>query len=70
MTSRKILGFLYPLLPLVRHSRNLSVLFVTPWVTPDVTSFMDSPLQNAFTPVFTIFTASRSQFDSTTLRTS
>ena len=30
----KIFGILYPLPPFVTHSRNLSVQFVTLWVTP------------------------------------
>ena len=31
---RKIFGILDPLPPFVTHSRNLSVVFVTYWVTP------------------------------------
>ena len=34
MTSAKFLGFWTPSPPFVTHSRNLSVVFVTYWVTP------------------------------------
>ena len=34
MMSRNFLAFLDPLPPFVTHSRNLSVAFVTYWVTP------------------------------------